>query len=145
MVENSSGTHKAGALPACRCQLSTAWEWHLSSPHSLPPRGGSPQNYANSSISVGGSGVRLEKDLSILSDPSHDKISLPLQTSAPDLWLKCARSKLSDTHPPHWKKNPKNGDQIHKTKSLGSKCPSYLHRKLLTPYPEVTEFHKIFI
>lgn len=63
-------------------------------------REGGPQNYANFPISVGGSSVRLEKDLSILSDPSHDKIFLLLQTSAPDLWLQFAKLKLSDTHPP---------------------------------------------
>lgn len=122
--KNSSGTHKAEALPASQCQLSTAWEWHLPSPHSLPPRGGSPQNYANSPISVRGSSVKLEKELSILFDPSHDKISLPLQTSAPDLWLQFARLKLSYTHPLHRKKNPKTGEEIHKIKSLGSKCTS---------------------
>lgn len=58
--------------------------------------------------------MRLEIDLSILSDPSHDKIYLPLQTSALDLWLQFARPKLSDTLPPPFKKNIKNTSQIHK-------------------------------
>lgn len=69
-----------------------------SQPTFLTSEGRWPPNYANSPISVGGSSVRLEKDFSILSDSSHDKIPLPLQTCALDLGLQRARLKLSDSH-----------------------------------------------
>lgn len=59
--------------------------------------------------------MRLEIDLSILSDPSHDKIYICLcKLSALDLWLQFARLKLSDTLPPPFKKNIKNTSQVHK-------------------------------
>lgn len=82
-------TNREPCLASPTSLLSAAWEWqwHLPSPHSLPLRGGSPQNYANSPIPVGGSSVRLERDFSMLSDSSHDKISLPLHTCALDLRL----------------------------------------------------------
>jgi hypothetical protein len=103
-----------------------------SQPTFLISKGGGPQTYANSPISVGGYSARLEKDHSILSDPSHDKIALPLQTSALDLWLQFTRLKLSDPLRPCFQKNLKNpGSQIHKTKYFGSKYPTYLHQILL--------------
>lgn len=58
----------------------------------LPQRvGGPPELCKFSHFSVGGCRVRLEKGLSILCDPSHDKIALPLQTSALALRLQFTR------------------------------------------------------
>lgn len=104
MVKNSSGALRVVTVLGPPVQTLHSLGMAPSCPHSLPQRGGSPQNYANSPISVGGSSVRLEKDPSILSDPSHDKIALPLQTSARDLWLQFARLKLSVALPSHFER-----------------------------------------
>lgn len=135
MVKNSSGAHKPGT--SLRLPVPTLHSLGMvpSCPRSLPPKGGGPQNYANSPSSVGGSRARLEKDPSILSDPSRDKTSLPLQTSALDLWLQFARLKLSDTLPSHFQRNLKNDGQICKIKPFGSKYPFTLASKAVHASP----------
>lgn len=140
MVEHARGAHGAGAelagLPSASPPQPGSSTFPAHVPHS---EGKLPPELCKFPISVGGCSVRLEKELSILSDPSHDKIALLLQTSAPDWWLVYKTEAVRYTPTPFQKESEESGRPHSYNQIFWLKMPLVFAQKLLVPWNDRIE------